>query len=252
MPKDLGFGPLPDPAGRRPRRDRADLTVDAGPIAARDPSPPAEGGFLVASRPPRPLPHRPIEDRSHEEADSVCSCSPRLAWPAPSPAPARAADAKIVLIAGKPSHGPGRPRVQRRDQAPGQVPEGGPRRRPGLRRRRLARGRDRLRGRQGGRLLHGRRRRPPDDPGRPPRDDPAADGQGRRPRLPALRRRGPQGQGRRRVPRLARRLLRDGLLDQPALDGRDQEPARAPDHPGRQAVRDQRRVVLTTSASAPR
>ena len=64
------------------------------------------------------------------------------------------------------------------------------------------------------------------------------------PGLPALRRRGPQGQARRQVPRLDRRLLRDRLLDQPALDGRHQEPARAPDHPRRQAVRDQRRVVL--------
>ena len=54
----------------------------------------------------------------------------------------------------------------------------------------------------------------------------------------------PKGEAGRRLPGLARRLLRDGLLDQPALDGRDQEPPRAPDHPRRQAVRDQRRVVL--------
>ena len=163
-----------------------------------------------------------------------------------SPRPGvRAADtAKIVLIAGRPSHGPGRPRVQRRLQAAGQVPVRGAGHRAGGRHRRLARGRVGLRRRPHARLLHGRRRRPPDDPGGPPGNDPEADGQGRRPGLPALRRRGPQGEAGRQVPRLDRRLLRDRLLDQPALDGRHQEPARAPDHPGRQAVRRQRRVVL--------
>ena len=106
---------------------------------------------------------------------------------------------------------PGRPRVQRRLQAAGQVPGRGAGRRARLRRRRLAQGRVGLRRRPRGRLLHGRRRRAPDHPERPPGDDPEADGQGRRARLPALRRRGPQGQARRQVPRLDRRLLRNRL-----------------------------------------
>ena len=61
----------------------------------------------------------------------------------------------------------------------------------------------------------------------------------------------PKGEARRQVPRLDRRLLRDRLLDQPALDGRHQEPARAPDHAGRQAVRRRATSGTSTSGSAP-
>ena len=54
----------------------------------------------------------------------------------------------------------------------------------------------------------------------------------------------PKDKGGARVPGMDRRLLRVGLLDQPPLGRRDQIPPRPPDHPRRQAVRDQRRVVL--------
>ena len=87
-----------------------------------------------------------------------------------STAAARAADtAKIVLVAGRPSHGPGdhefnagcKLLAKCLAEVPGIEPVvvtgGWPEDEIGLRRRPHAR------------LLHGRRRRPPDDPERPPR-----------------------------------------------------------------------------------
>ena len=131
--------------------------------------------------------------------------------------PAAAAESKkLVLIAGTPEPRARRPRVQRRRPAPRQVPQGLPRPGDGRLPERLAEGRP-VGLRRGRRhpLLRRRRRRPPARPREPPRSHRQADGEGRRPDVRPLRRRGAEGPGRQGVPGLDRRVLRDGYSCNP-------------------------------------
>ena len=83
---------------------------------------------------------------------------------------------------------------------------------------RLAEGSGSARRRRGRDHLLRRRRRAHRHPA--PQGDRRADEKGRRHRLHPLRRRSPQGRGRRRPAPLDRRVLRNLLLRQPALEGR--------------------------------
>ena len=62
----------------------------------------------------------------------------------------------------------------------------------------------------------------------------------------------PKGEAGRQVPRLARRLLRDRLLDQPALDGRDQVACPSTRSPAASSRSRSTTSGTSTSASAPR
>ena len=256
-----GLGP--DERSRRPQagRDRADLIGvirDVTSRVDRDAVPRDDDARLLVPRAmirssthPTDLPFTRISIMRKRLAFALL---PLLAaWSGSRRSPARAADtAKIVLIAGRPSHGPGdhefnagcKLLAKCLSEVPGVEPVvvtgGWPKDETVF---------------DGARTLvffmdggggHPMIQR------RPPRDDPEADGQGRRPGLPALRRRGPQGEARRQVPRLDRRLLRDRLLDQSALDGRDHRACPSTRSPAASSRSPSATSGTSTSASAPR
>jgi hypothetical protein len=133
------------------------------------------------------------------------------------------------------------PRPPRRLQAAGRPAE----RHAGVRGDRPLQGLAQARGvrRRGGRRrLQRRRRRAHRHPAQGPAQGPVR--QGRRRRLHPLRRRGAEGEGRPGVARPDRRVLRDGLLRQPALARAVQRAHPAPGHQRRPAVPDAGRVVL--------